>query len=122
METIPGHGGTREGAGRPSGPKTEAGKRFDEARARNELAKALINEVKAKVELGEYLPRAAYMQANATALALLTQSIRSIPDNLERRFNLPPEVLEAIGEAHDAALAEVANSFKLMLKPPNGTA
>lgn len=80
------------------------------------MAKALSNELKVKVEARELLPRAAYVQANATALALLTQAIRSIPDNLERQFGLAPDVLTAIGEAHDAALAEVASQLKMFLR------
>lgn len=114
MEAVPSHGGARAGAGRPSGPRSDAAKRFEVARARHEEAKAAKAELSLKVESGEYLSRAAYQQASATALAMLTQAIRSIPDNLEREFKLPPEVLEAIGEMHDSALDSVANQFRLM--------
>lgn len=114
MDAIPSHGGHREGAGRPSGPRSEASKQFEAARARHELAKAQRAELALKVATGEYLPRAAYQQANATALAMLTQAIRSIPDNLERQFKLAPEVLDAISEAHDAALNQVAEQLRMM--------
>lgn len=114
FEGVAGHGGAREGAGRPAGPRSEAARRFEESRARHEEAKAGREILKLKIETGEYLSRAAYQQANATALAMLTQAIRSIPDNLEREFKLPPEVLEAISEMHDAALENVANQFRLI--------
>lgn len=114
MGNISGHGGAREGAGRKPGARSDAAIAFDDARARNEAAKAGINELELKIKTGEYLPRDAYRQANATALAMLTQAIRSIPDNLERQLGLAPEVLDAIGEMHDAALEAVAQAFKQM--------
>jgi len=60
------------------------------------------------------LPRDVQRQASATALAVLTQSLRSIPDNLEREFSLKPEVAEAIAVQIDSALAEIAGAFKAM--------
>lgn len=87
---------------------------LDEQRARHEKIKADQREFKLATERGEYLPRADQRVAASTALAVLTQSLRSIPDNCERKLNLAPEVVEAMAREIDAALAEVAAAFKAM--------
>ena len=56
----------------------------------------------------------AVRQASATALASLVQTLRSIPDNLERRLGVSPELAQAVGEMIDAALDTVADEFELM--------
>jgi hypothetical protein len=117
-----GHGGAREGAGRPLGGEnlgdsTERGKArvdFEVERARHERIKADEREFEFAVKRGEYLPRASQQAAAATAVAILTQSLRSIPDNLERLCGLSPEQAERTAVEIDAALAEVAAAFKAM--------
>lgn len=111
-----GWGGYREGAGaKPPGyEKPEGRVDFENERAEHERVKRQQREFKLAVEMGEYLPRDAQRQAAATALAVLTQSLRSIPDNLERTLSLPPATVEAISLQIDAALAELAGAFKLM--------
>ena len=51
-------------------------------------------------------------QAAATALANLSQTLRSVPDNLERKLGLAPDVAQEVGYLIDAALNEVANAFE----------
>jgi phage terminase Nu1 subunit (DNA packaging protein) len=82
-----GWGGARRGAGKKPADyvKPQEVKDFETARARNELAKAQLNELDLKVKSGEYVSRAAVQQAAATSLASIAQTLRSIPDNLERR-------------------------------------
>lgn len=118
-----GHGGARPGGGRPRtavGGDTLAADRnatradFEAERARHEKIKADEREFEFEIKKGEYLPRSAQQAASATALAVLTQSLRSIPDNLERSFGLAPEVVEQVAIQIDAALAEVATAFKAM--------
>ncbi len=117
-----GHGGRREGAGRPLGgealnggpERTQAKVDFEVERARHEKVKADEREFNFAVTKGEYLPRAAQQTAAATALAVLTQSLRSIPDNIERSLGLGPEAVEAIAIQIDDALAEVAAAFRTM--------
>lgn len=117
-----GHGGAREGAGRPPGSSVQlltaerAGIRadFESERARHEKIKADEREFDFAVKQGQYLPRVAQQQASATALAILTQSLRSIPDNLERTLGLKPEVVEQVSVEIDAALQEIAMAFKAM--------
>lgn len=115
-----GHGGAREGAGRPpkvggdSLPRTGAKADFEFEKARHEKLKADERELELEIRRGNYLPRDVQRQASATALAVLTQSLRSVPDNLERMFSLPPPVVESIAIQIDSALAEVAQAFKAM--------
>ena len=108
------HGGARQGAGRkPPGYKKAAEQiEFDKARARNEAAKAELNELKVKVELGQYLPKAMVVQLVTTAYATLAQSMRSIPDDLERKIGLDPTACESIANYIDAALGDIAERFE----------
>lgn len=116
-----GHGGARAGAGRKAVGgdalnAERAGVRadFEQERARHEKIKADEREFEFGVKKGEYLPRVAQKQAAATALAVLTQSLRSIPDNVERSLGLAPEVVEQIAIQIDEALSEVATAFEAM--------
>jgi hypothetical protein len=111
-----GHGGAREGSGRkPEGYEPPEGRAdYERERADHERVKREQREFALARERGEYLPREAYRQASATALSILTQSLRSIPDNIERTLALSPEVVEAVALQVDAALAECAQAFKAM--------
>ena len=112
------HGGARAGAGRPAGAadpeRTQAKVDFEVERARHEKIKADEREFEFGIKQGQYLPRVAQQTAAAPALAVLTQSLRSIPDNLERSLDLGPEAVEQIAVQIDDALAEVAAAFKSM--------
>ncbi|WP_315127222.1 DUF1441 family protein [Comamonas antarctica] len=83
------------------------------AKARKEVALAGLNELDLKVKSGQYLPRAAFREASATLLAALSQGLRSMPDTLERKFGLQPEVLEFIEGVVDESLATVADGLAL---------
>lgn len=83
------------------------------AKARKETALAGLNELQLKVKSGEYLPRAAYQEATATLLAMLSQGLRSLPDTLERKCNLPPDALELVEQVIDEGLNEVAQTLAL---------
>ena len=118
---VSGHGGARKGAGRkPAGyVRPQEVQDFESARARNEAAKADLNELEFKIKSGEYVEREAVKQASATALAAVAQSLRSLPDTLERKLNIAPEVAELIGVEIDATLDSLAEDFALMT-PENG--
>lgn len=109
-------GGYRPGAGaKPAGyVKPQEMQDYDAARARNESAKAELNELEVKIKTGEYGSRASYRQASATALASLAQTLRSVPDNLERRMGISPEVAQEVGDMIDAALNDLASEFEMM--------
>jgi hypothetical protein len=67
------------------------------------------------VKSGQYVAREAVRQASATALASLSQSLRSLPDSLERRMALAPDVIQAISDAIDGCLNDLADEFELMV-------
>lgn len=112
---IPTHGGARPGSGpRPNGfPKSIESKNFDRARARNEAAKAGLNEIELKKATGEYLSRTAFREASATLLAQLAHGLRSLPDTLERKHALEPHVVQSIESTIDQALGQIAAGLEL---------
>lgn len=111
-----GWGGARPGTGpKVAGtPEAETAAKFDVERAEHERVKRLQREFALAVEQRKYLPRDAQRQASSTALAVLTQSLRAIRDNLERTISPPPEVLQAVADQVDAALRECAAAFRAM--------
>ncbi len=127
-------GGRREGAGRPKGYSPKAARAMqggdaadgDEpnqqtnATVRKALAVAAKEEWLAKQaeldykkDAGEYLSRGAYREASATLLAELAQGLRSIPDTLERKFGLAPDVVLAIQTTIDERMQAVADGLEL---------
>ena len=113
---LNGHGGPRPGSGKKPNDyvKPKSVQDFDAARARNELAKAELNELEVKIKTNEYGSRAAFRQASATTLAALAQTLRSVPDNLERKLGVSPEVAAEVGIQIDAALNDLALEFEMM--------
>lgn len=118
-------GGARAGAGRPradgqpnnayEGPEpSDAQLDFERERAEHERVKREQRQFKLDVEMGQYLSRAAVQQASATALAVLTQSLRGLTDQLERAANLTPQQADLAEQTIDRSLAEVATAFKAM--------
>ena len=97
-------GGARPGSGRryPGYVKPDEAISYDKAKARKESAMADLHELDYKVKSGQYVARNAVRQASATAMAALAQTIRSLPDHLERR-GVPPSVCVQI----DASITEV---------------
>ena len=112
----PGRGGARPNAGRkPAGyEKPPETVEYERERTRNERAKADLNELEFKIKSREYIPRAAVQEAAATMLATLAQSLRSLPDTLERKFNLPPEVSERIEEEIDNQLDSISRDLEML--------
>ena len=110
-----GYGGARKGAGRkPKGyVKPEVVKDIDKSKARKEAALADQHELTYKIKSGQYVERAAVQQASATLLAELGQSLRSMADNLERKFNLAPNIVANISVTIDEALDNVANGMEM---------
>ncbi|MEO7231702.1 MAG: hypothetical protein ABJA84_00115 [Polaromonas sp.] len=111
---FPGRGGARIGAGRKKlgTEKPPVVADFDEAKARKETALADMHELLFKIKSQEYISRAAVSEASATLLAGLAQGMRSLPDNLERKFNLAPEIAVEIERVIDACLADVASGME----------
>lgn len=113
---TPRNGGARPGAGRkPAGYiKAQEVVDFELARARNEAAKADLNELEFKIKSGEYVPRDAVRQAAATMLATLSQALRSLPDTLERKCNMQPSEAELVERTIDAVLDGLADDLQML--------
>jgi phage terminase Nu1 subunit (DNA packaging protein) len=108
-----GHGGRRAGSGRkPNAARTSDDEKFSAARARRERANASRAEIALSAEAGALVSREAVRQACATLLAIVAQSLRSVPDNIERTLALQPEAVEAVAQQIDAALTEAANALR----------
>mgnify|MGYP001163370505 CR=1 FL=1 len=127
MSNVNGWGGAREGAGRPAGVPADPDRQwskaeYDAQKARHERIKADQAEFDYLIKRGQYVERAAVVQASATAYAIAAQGLRSLRDNLERRVGLPAEVLDLVATEVDNALENVARSFKaLAAEPQDGT-
>lgn len=63
---------------------------------------------------GSLVERAEVRQASSTAFAAIAQTLRSIPDNLERRLGIAPEVAEEVGLLIDEALGALADELQAM--------
>jgi phage terminase Nu1 subunit (DNA packaging protein) len=109
-----GHGGARPGAGgKPAGyVKPQERIDLEREKARNEKAKADLNELELKVKTGQFVSRDAVREATATALSTLAQTLRSVPDNLERKLGVAPDVATEVGNQIDNALSDVATAFE----------
>lgn len=114
------HGGAREGAGRKPNTyvKPQEAVDFDKARARNEAAKAQLNELKFEVDSHNWVSRAAVRQASATAMASMAQGLRGVEDNLERQ-GVPIDVCQKVGEAISRALEALGNELEMMAGNPD---
>lgn len=130
-----GHGGRRQNAGRTPGISETDKRRIDageldlddpnisestrtavkKARAVASKEEALAQHawLKLRVDSGEYMPRTAYREATATLLAELAQGLRSLPDEIERKHPLPPEVLTLIEHTIDDRLNAIAEGLSM---------
>ncbi len=124
---IPTNGGRREGAGRKPGSKTARDKetgeteaqKYAKGKARHELAKAQKAEVEAAIALGAVVDRLAVREACAKAFAACSQSLDSIPDDLERTLGVEPDVAIRVRDLIDAAKAALAVDLQKMFEEGN---
>lgn len=85
---------------------------YARAKAKKEAYLANLAELEYRTKSGEYVSRDAVRQASATAFAAIAQALRSIPDNLERKLGVTPEVSEAVSLLLDEAMAELASDLQ----------
>lgn len=88
---------------------------YDESRARKEAALADLHELDYKVKSGQYVSRDAVKQAAATTMATLAQTLRSLPDNLERR-GVSAVVCAKIDAVITETLTDTARSLEQLYK------
>lgn len=119
---VPRLGGKRENAGRkPKAFEDQVRKELEDAgeveytvsRARKEAWTAKTVELDYRIKEGEYVKREAVREACATAFASIAQTLRSIPDLLERREGVAPETCETVSKTIDDALNTLAEEFEL---------
>lgn len=82
------------------------------AKARKESADAAMKELNYRIKAGQYLPREAVRTALAEVFQSVAQSLRSIPDNLERKLGLKPDVAEMVSATIDEIMGELAVSLE----------
>jgi hypothetical protein len=90
----------------------DAAELYAHAKAQKEAALAATQELMYKRKAGMYLPRDDVRRAAATAFSSVAQSLRSIPDLLERQIGLDPTIAERIGVIIDNHLAELSEELK----------
>jgi beta-glucosidase-like glycosyl hydrolase len=119
MASSPINGGKRSGAGRkPVGYELSQERAdYELERALHEKSKRERSELSYKIESGQVVSRQAVQQASATALAVAAQSLRSLPDNLERKLGLSPQVAEQIELTIDAILTDLSLALQAMHTP-----
>ena len=62
----------------------------------------------------ELIPADEVGRVIATSFSAIAQTIRSLPDNLERRYALPPDVVEGIERTMDDALDGLADHLSVL--------
>lgn len=82
------------------------------ARARKEAALAAKAELEFRVKAGLYLPREAVRASLAVTFQTIVQSLRSLPDNLERKLGLSPDAADAIGIAIDEMMGDLSSELE----------
>ncbi len=110
-----GHGGHRVGAGRKRGgavkPKAldtaNPSVIYAQAKAKLETCKAQMAELDYRQRRGELL-EAKDVELLATRLhAFLAQSLRGLPDNLERQLGLSPDQVQMVQDYTDSLCLEI---------------
>jgi hypothetical protein len=109
---VPRQGGARPNAGRKRGLAAATFAEYTAARARLEAARADLAELDFKIQSGDYVRRDMVRQTAATAFATVAQTMRSIPDNLERTRGLDGELAARIGEVIDATLGDLSEKLR----------
>ncbi len=118
------NGGKRDGAGAKDKATQDATRAahilYTKSRAKLEQQKALMAELDFKIKSGEYVPREDVRQATAKAFSNTAQTLRSIPDNIERKLGVDPVVAQDIGEQIDQILNTLATELEEMHKQSKG--
>ena len=113
-----GHGGARARSGGKSkhvrDSTEESHIEYTASRAKKESFAAKMLEHNFNVESGKYVPRAEVQRAAAVAFATVTQTLRAIPDNLERRLGISPEVAQQIAFQIDEIMGDLSDDLEKM--------
>ena len=124
LNTPATNGGVRPGSGR-KGVVIEAAVKarvdaegdyldYAVAKAQKETYHARMAELDFNVKSGKFVSRDAVRSACAASFAAIAQTLRSIPDNLERRLGVSPEVAQEVGNLIDDSMDELALELERM--------
>lgn len=122
-QTVGQHGGKRKGAGRPPGIKGTNHKAngdpyfiLAKAKAKRESYKAVLTEIEYKQKTGELYEKDEVIRVVSTAFNAIVQSLRSLPDNIERTTGCSPEIVQAIEEMIDNETEALASRLSKLGK------
>lgn len=87
---------------------------LETARAKKETWNAKLVELEFKIRMEQYVLRTAVKQTCATAFSSIAQTLRSIPDSLERREGVDPKICDRISVAIDDALNNLHEEFSIL--------
>lgn len=103
-------GGARPGAGRKpthADPGKDPYILLARAKAKHEAYRANLAELDFRKRSGELLERVDVETASARMHAFLSQSLRNLPDDLERRCGLSPENVQFVQDYIDGLTSEI---------------
>lgn len=92
--------------------KEKADRDYKEGRARKITAEAERLELELAETRGDLVRRSKARDAAITAMAMFAQTVRGLPDQLERTCNLSPTQAQKLAEGLDDALANLAKTFR----------
>lgn len=81
---------------------------------RRNLAVARRQELELEIRSSAYLPRDSIRQGTATAFATVAQSLRSIPDLVERKTGATPDTCELIEQVIDSVCNDLAERLEAL--------
>lgn len=116
-------GGARQGAGRKSAAHeaatADAAIIYAKAKAQKMAYDAKMAELEFKAKSGEFVPREEVRRASATSFSMIAQAMRSIPDNLERKLGISPEIAEEVSLLIDEAMGNLADELERLHRGSN---
>lgn len=112
------HGGRRDNSGGKSKKVRDAAGdshvEYSRARAKHEKLKAQLAQHDLNVKSGKYVARDDVQRASAVAFATIAQTLRSIPDNLERRLGLSPAVTLQVSDIIDETMLGLSKELEAL--------
>ncbi len=120
MENITGHGGHRQGAGRPAGAiRSDHTERFNKARADKEEQSAILKKLEVqeadadlKKSMGDLVPRDEVERGFATFVSTVVMMLNTLPDIIERDAGISGEAVARIRASLDKVRRELSTKLE----------
>ena len=107
---ITGKGGARPGSGRKPKSDGSSGDPYiilAKAKAKHEMFRAHLAELDFRKRSGQLLERSDVETASSRMHAFLSQSLRNLPDDLERRCGLSAEAVQFVQDYIDGLTSDI---------------